>query len=66
VTIGPRALETRRGDASSDLTLTASAPALALLIYGRADLAGMVRSGEVQATGDAALVERFARIFPRP
>jgi uncharacterized protein (TIGR03083 family) len=66
VTIGPRALETRRGDASSDLTLTASAPALALLIYGRADLTGMVRSGEVKATGDAALVERFARIFPRP
>ncbi|HEY1298821.1 MAG TPA: maleylpyruvate isomerase family mycothiol-dependent enzyme [Chloroflexota bacterium] len=62
VTIGPEALLVTRGDAPADLTITADAPTLALLVYGRADLA----SCGAKLDGDLGLVERFARIFPRP
>jgi predicted lipid carrier protein YhbT len=65
VTINPDALEVTRGsadDGEADLTISAPAVTLALLVYGRADL------GTCGATleGDRRQVDRFAKIFPRP
>jgi hypothetical protein len=48
------------------MTITGSATALALLVYGRFDLRSLSQSGEVRLDGDVALVDRFALIFPRP
>jgi ubiquinone biosynthesis protein UbiJ len=66
VTISPERLDARRGAAPADLTITGSATLLALLVYGRAELPSLAESGAVQLEGDPALVERFARVFPRP
>lgn len=60
VTINPDALDVVRGGDAADLTITADAATLALLVYGRADV------GQAQVEGDRKLVERFARTFPRP
>jgi uncharacterized protein (TIGR03083 family) len=62
VTIDADVLEVVRGGDAADVTITADAATLALLVYGRAD----VKTAGVQTSGDPALVERFARIFPRP
>jgi uncharacterized protein (TIGR03083 family) len=43
------------------LAISAAAGDLALLVYGRADLRSVAN-----LDGDASLVERFARVFPRP
>ena len=61
VTIEPDALKVMRGDGPADLRVTAPAADLALLVYGRADLSTF---GGID--GDPTLVERFARVFPRP
>jgi uncharacterized protein (TIGR03083 family) len=58
---------TGSGDrSSSELTIRGSAANLALLVYGRAELPTLAHTGAVQLEGDRALVERFARVFPRP
>jgi hypothetical protein len=66
VTISAEQLEAQRGAAPADLSITGSATDLALLAYGRAELPSLAESGAVQLEGDPALVDRFARIFPRP
>ena len=53
-------------DPPSDVTISGSAAALALLAYGRYDLATLFGSGEIRLDGDAALAERFSALFPRP
>jgi uncharacterized protein (TIGR03083 family) len=60
VTIDPEKLEAKRGDAQADVTITASAATLALVVYGRRDLHA------AQLTGDLMLADRFPLIFPRP
>jgi uncharacterized protein (TIGR03083 family) len=62
VTIRPEALEVSRDGGAADLTISAPASTLALLVYGRADL----RSCGARLEGDMRQVERFASIFPRP
>lgn len=66
VTVGPDALTAVRGDAPADLTVTGSAAALALLVYGRRDLGALFQARAVWLDGDAALADRFALVFPRP
>jgi uncharacterized protein (TIGR03083 family) len=67
VTIEPDKLEAQRGRGPADLTITASAADLALLVYGRGDdLPTLGASGTVRLKGDLALANRFALIFPRP
>ena len=66
VTIEPDQLTSRRGSGQADLTIVAPPAALALLVYGRADLHGLVNAGVARLEGEAALVDRFALIFPRP
>jgi uncharacterized protein (TIGR03083 family) len=72
VTINREALDARRvgpterhedipRPVQGELAVTASAGDLALLVYGRADLRRIA-----QLDGHEPLVERFARIFPRP
>jgi uncharacterized protein (TIGR03083 family) len=62
VSIHADALSVKPGGQEADLTITTDASTLALLVYGRADLA----SCGATLGGDLSLVERFARIFPRP
>jgi uncharacterized protein (TIGR03083 family) len=66
VTIDPDTLEARRGEAPADLTISGSAAALALLVYGRFDPHRLTESGAITLDGDPALAERFSLIFPRP
>ena len=66
VTIGPEQLTAMRGDAPADVTITGSAAALALLVYGRAGLRDLFQSGAIHLDGDASLAERFSALFPRP
>jgi uncharacterized protein (TIGR03083 family) len=66
VRIDPDQLEARRGDAPADMTMTGSAAALAMLVYGRFTLPSLAESGAVRLDGDLALADRFALIFPRP
>jgi uncharacterized protein (TIGR03083 family) len=66
VTVSPDALTAVRGDAPADLTITGSAAALALMVYGRRDLSALFQARAVWLDGDAALADRFALIFPRP
>jgi uncharacterized protein (TIGR03083 family) len=75
VTIQPDRLETQRvpptnkptiGALPADLTISASAANLALLVYGRADLDPLSKSGAAHLEGDPEQIERFAQIFPRP
>jgi len=61
VTIDPDTLHVVRDRGPADLRITATAASVALLVYGRADL-----SSFDNVAGDRALVDRFARIFPRP
>jgi uncharacterized protein (TIGR03083 family) len=63
----PEALAAQRGGAeSADVTITAPAGVLALLIYGRADLAEQERAGRARVEGDRAAAERFHTLFPGP
>lgn len=70
VTIHPERLDAQRIDAAAnppaEVVITGSAAALALLVYGRYDLATLFGSGEIRLDGDAALAERFSAVFPRP
>jgi uncharacterized protein (TIGR03083 family) len=68
VTVNAETLEVVRGGTSSeaDLVITAAGPNLALLSYGRVTLPALIESGACAVEGDAWLVERFGRIFPRP
>jgi uncharacterized protein (TIGR03083 family) len=66
VTIDPDELTAVRGEGPADLAITGTAAALALLTYGRYDLASLFQSGAVRLEGDAALADRFGTIFPRP
>jgi uncharacterized protein (TIGR03083 family) len=66
VTIDPHKLEAVRGGAQADMTITGSAAALALLVYGRLDINAGSQSGAVRLDGDPALADRFSLIFPRP
>jgi uncharacterized protein (TIGR03083 family) len=60
VTIGPDDLHVERKTSDADARITATADVLALLVYGRATL------DQTRTQGDAAAIERFQRIFPRP
>ena len=66
ITIDPDQLTAVRGDAPADVTITGSAAALALLVYGRVGLSDLFQSGAIHLEGDAALAERFTAVFPRP
>jgi uncharacterized protein (TIGR03083 family) len=66
IQIDPDQLEARRDDATGDLTIRGSAASLALLVYGRRELAALAESGALTLDGDLALAERFGLIFPRP
>jgi uncharacterized protein (TIGR03083 family) len=66
VTIDPDGLSAKRGGRPADLTITGSATDLAMLVYGRSDLATLFGTGAVQLEGDLTLVDRFALVFPRP
>jgi uncharacterized protein (TIGR03083 family) len=67
LTATPEELQVRRGAGDgADVTITAPAPVLALLIYGRAQLAEEERQGRARVEGDRALAERFHTIFPGP
>ncbi len=59
-------LEVQRGGDDADVTITAPASTLALLIYGRADLAEAERQGRARIEGDRAVADRFRTIFPGP
>jgi uncharacterized protein (TIGR03083 family) len=59
-------LDVSRGDGAADVTITASPAALALLVYGRADLADLAREGRARVEGDQALAARFHTIFATP
>lgn len=61
VTIYPDILDVSRGGGAADVRITGAAAELALLAYGRIDIDSVV-----EVDGDASIIERFARIFPRP
>ena len=66
VTIHADRLDVTRGGGDADVTVTGPAGYLALLIYGRAELDQLTRDGTLRSSGDAAVAERFVRLFPRP
>ena len=66
ITIDPDTLTATRGDAPADVTITGSAAALALLVYGRVGLSDLFQSGAIHLEGDAALAERFSQVYPKP
>lgn len=55
-------LVTHRDDGPADTSISGSAGALALLVYGRAD----IHTAPISIGGDVTLADRFALIFPRP
>jgi uncharacterized protein (TIGR03083 family) len=66
ITIQPDRLDVVLGPGVADATMTGSASALALLTYGRRDLADLERSDMLRITGDRAVAARFPLVFPRP
>jgi uncharacterized protein (TIGR03083 family) len=62
----PERLEVRPGGDDADATITAPPEVLALLVYGRSDLAEEERHGRARVDGDHALAARFHAIFPKP
>lgn len=54
------------GDAAGDVSIDGDASALALLVYGRAQLAHLERAGRLAVTGDQALARRFHELFRGP
>lgn len=70
VRVDPDALTAEPLDAAAapeaDVTITASASALALLVYGRRTLGELFQAKAVWLDGDAQVAERFSLIFPRP
>jgi uncharacterized protein (TIGR03083 family) len=63
---GPDELQVTRGGGVAEVTITAPAAVLALLIYGRANLAEAERAGQARVEGDRARAEQFHTIFPGP
>ena len=56
-----------RGEASgADLVVAGTAPAIAGFIYGGVPLAALEAEGALSVTGDRALADRFATLFPLP
>jgi uncharacterized protein (TIGR03083 family) len=66
ITIDPDQLTAVRGDAPADVTITGSAAALALLVYGRVGVSQLFQSGAIHLDGDLVLADRFASVYPRP
>jgi uncharacterized protein (TIGR03083 family) len=67
LTATPDKLDVQRGaDGAADVTVTAPAGVLALLIYGRANLQEEERKGRARVEGDRALAEQFNTIFRGP
>ncbi len=66
MTFYPEQLVAQREEAPADVTLTATAADLVLLVYGRADLPNLSRSGRARLDGDPALADRLPRLFPKP
>ena len=66
LTATPERLEVERDGGAADVTITGPATVLALLIYGRADLAEEERQGRLRVEGNRALAERFNDIFRGP
>lgn len=66
LTASPDRLAVERNGGDADVTITAPAATLALLVYGRADLAEEERQGRARVDGDRTLAERFHTIFPGP
>ncbi len=66
ISIDPDRLRITRGGGLADLDLTGSPAALALLVYGRRDVAHLAASGDLHVQGDPAVADRFGLIFPKP
>ncbi len=66
LTAGPERLDVVRRSGAADVTITALPSTLALLVYGRANLAQLMRQGHAHIAGDRGLAERFHTIIPRP
>ena len=62
----PERLDVQPDGGPADVTITAPAAVLALLVYGRADLAEEERQGRARVEGDRALAARFRDIFRGP
>ncbi|HEY7068225.1 MAG TPA: maleylpyruvate isomerase family mycothiol-dependent enzyme [Chloroflexota bacterium] len=66
LTATPERLQVQRGGDGAACTITAPAGILALLVYGRANLAAEEQRGRARVEGDRALADRFHTIFPGP
>ena len=66
LTAQPDRLDVERGGGVADVTITAPAETLALLVYGRANLAEEEQHGRARIDGDRALADRFHQIFRGP
>lgn len=66
VTVTPDELTAVPSGGPGDLTVTATAATLALLVYGRQSLPSLFESKSVWLDGDLALVGRFGKVFPHP
>jgi uncharacterized protein (TIGR03083 family) len=68
VTIDPEELRVRASPdgGSAGLSITGSAAAIALLVYGRRELADLEACGAVHVEGDPTRLQRFAATFPKP
>jgi uncharacterized protein (TIGR03083 family) len=66
LTASPAGLEVGRGCDGADVTIIATPAVLALLAYGRANLAEEERQNRARVEGDRALAGRFHTIFPAP
>jgi uncharacterized protein (TIGR03083 family) len=62
----PEELRVERGGGEAEVTITAPAALLALLIYGRANLAEAEGAGLARVDGSRARAEQFHTIFPGP
>ena len=62
IRIWPKAISVGRRDGDTDVTIEAPADAMALLVYGRADLT----DPRFEVKGDPDIASRFSRVFPRP
>ena len=62
----PERLDVQRDGRAADVTIAAPPEVLALLIYGRADLAEEERQGRARVEGDRTLAGQFNAIFRGP
>ena len=62
----PDELQVERGGVDAEVTITAPAALLALLIYGRANLGEAEAAGQARVDGARARAEQFHTIFPGP